>query len=100
MSFKPYKSYNFKDKDPIIDRVRTAAQVRCVRETDHSQIDYKFLSNESGVSYSTIYKMFEGETRFPRHATVAAILGAMGLSFAVVPHKSNVVRIGRKLRGG
>lgn len=90
-AFKPYKSYNFKDKDPIIDRTRTVMQ-------DHGAT-YKQLADDSGLAPSTIYNIFDGPTRFPRHATIAALLGAMGYSFSIVPRRSdNVISIRKKAK--
>jgi transcriptional regulator with XRE-family HTH domain len=80
MTFKIYKSYSFIDKDPIIDVVRTALQ-----ETKLSYIDVHDLS---GVSTSTLYNWFDGQTRRPTHAAVAAVLGALGYEVTVARRRA------------
>jgi hypothetical protein len=58
-----YKSYIFKEKDPIIDAMRTAFE--------DAGGKYSKISERSGVSYSTIRNWFHGPTRRPQFATVA-----------------------------
>jgi DNA-binding phage protein len=66
-----YRTYNFVDKDPVIDQLRTAME-----DTAHT---IGHLSDESGVSTTTLYNWFDGETRRPQFATVAAVATAMGV---------------------
>lgn len=77
--FVGYTTYRFgqKAKDPVIDMVKTAME-------DHGY-DIKRLHEESGVAASTYFNWFDGPTRQPKHASVAATIGAMGLKFAIVP---------------
>jgi DNA-binding phage protein len=82
---KPYKSYVFVDKDPIIDVVRTAVE-------DAGE-KYKKVSAESGVSTTCMYGWFRGKTRRPQYATVMAVLRAVGKDMVVVD-KSQVTRRG------
>ena len=72
-----YKSYSFVDKDPVIDEVRTIYQA--------SGVNYKWLSEQSSVSISTIRNMFEGKTKRPQSATTEAILRSMGYKRVIVP---------------
>ena len=72
-----YKSYNFIDKDPMIDQVRTVV--------GDSHMTYKTISEESGVSKQTIRNMLDGQTRRPQAATVNAILRTCGMKLAVRP---------------
>jgi hypothetical protein len=72
-----YKSYSFVDKDPIIDRVRTVI--------GDSQMQYKAISEGSGVSLATIRNMLDGKTKRPQAATVNAILRTCGMKLAVRP---------------
>jgi hypothetical protein len=87
---KPYKSYNFRDKDPVIDRLRTIVA--------DEGASYLQIHEASGVSLSTMYNWFSGPTRRPTHAAVAAVAGALGYDFTLVRHgkASNVVRLARK----
>jgi len=73
---KIYKSYSFRDKDPVIDRLRTI-----MKDEDASYADVHVAS---GVSLTTLYNWFDGPTQRPSHACVAAVAGALGYSFALV----------------
>lgn len=72
-----YKSYNFIDKDPIIDYLRTPVQ--------ESGMTYKAIADASGVSRQTIYNMLDGKTLKPQAATINAILRTVGHKLAVRP---------------
>jgi hypothetical protein len=69
-TMKLYKSYMFKDKDPIIDAMRTAYE--------DAGGSYKHISARSGVASSTVYNWFSGKTRRPQFATVAEFAIACG----------------------
>lgn len=79
MSFKLYKSYSFKDKDPIIDRMRTIVQ--------NSGESYGSISNMSGVSSTCINNWFNGPTKRPQHASLMAVARALG--YELVLRKTN-----------
>jgi hypothetical protein len=76
-TLKLYRSYSFKDKDPIIDTVRTLVQQEGVR--------YKDVQLASGVSTSTLYNWFDGETKRPQFATVMAVVRSLGYDLTVAP---------------
>jgi len=80
---KLYKSYSFEEKDPIIDRARTAMQ--------DSGWSYSRLSEESGVSDHCMREWFEGKTRRPQFATVAAFFGALGYDLLPVSRSDKKV---------
>lgn len=65
-----YRSYNYVDKDPAIDKLRTVIKDEKVSE--------KNLSILSGVSRATIDNWFNGKTRRPQHTTLAAAAAALG----------------------
>jgi hypothetical protein len=67
---KIYDTYLFRDKDPIVDEMRTAWQ--------RSNKKISTLAVTSGVSYGTIQNWFQGKTRSPQTATASAFMGAMG----------------------
>lgn len=67
---RPYKSYVFRAKDPIIDTVRTITQ--------DSGLTFKQIHEKSGVSTSTLYNWFHGRTRRPQFCTVEATGRACG----------------------
>ena len=72
-SIKFYSSYNFVDKDPVIDILRTVMQ--------EVGIDYEGIHVKSGVAVSTLHNWFEGKTKRPQYATVEAAARAMGKTF-------------------
>jgi DNA transposition AAA+ family ATPase len=78
-----YKSYNFIDKDPMIDEIRTIVE--------KSGASYKWVNQESGVSTGTIAKWFDGETRRPQAATMNAVLRSLGYKLGVVEHEKVIV---------
>jgi|SRR5262245_1003808 len=67
---KLLKSYSFKEKDPVIDKMRGPIK--------QSELSYAEISAKSGVSASTIYNWFEGKTRRPQYATVVAVMRVLG----------------------
>jgi hypothetical protein len=70
-----YKSYVFRDKDPIIDQVRTVVQ-------DTKQT-YKQISADSGVAAGTLGNWFGGTTKRPQFASMNAVLRACGHEFVI-----------------
>jgi DNA-binding phage protein len=68
-TLKVYKSYNFIDKDPIIDYTRT----KVFANGGPSKI-----AKDSGVSPGTLYSWYNKKTRRPQFSTVAAVLLACG----------------------
>lgn len=68
-----YKTYNFLDKDPVIDEMRTALK--------DSGKTYQEIQADSGVSVTTLHNWFNGDTRKPQFATVRAAARAMGYDF-------------------
>lgn len=74
-----YRTYSFIDKDPIIDVMRTLAQ--------DSHKSYREISDESGVSSTTLRNWDLGKTRRPQFCTVAAVAGVFGKSIGLVNRK-------------
>ena len=72
-----YKSYNFVDKDPMIDQVRTVVA--------DSHMTYKSIAEASGVGRETIRKWLDGATKKPQAATFNAVLRACGHKLAIRP---------------
>lgn len=71
-----YKSYNFVNKDPIIDEIRTVYK--------NSGVNYKWIQDNSGVTTTTLNAWFSGKTKKPQAATINAVLRAMGYKLGVV----------------
>lgn len=72
---KPYKTYMFRNKDPIIDKVRTAVE--------DSGTSHRKISQDSGVSTSAMNGWFYGATRRPQFATVNAVLRSIGYDLKI-----------------
>lgn len=70
-----YKSYNFVDKDPMIDQVRTII-------TD-STMTYKAIAEASGVTENTIRNWLDGATKRPQAATFNAVLRVCGYKLTI-----------------
>ena len=71
-----YKSYNFIDKDPIIDEVRTVFQ--------NAGVSKQWVEDHSGVTSTTLHAWFDGKTRRPQAATINAVLRSLGKKLGVV----------------
>jgi hypothetical protein len=78
-----YKSYNFIDKDPMIDEIRTIVE--------QSGASYKWVHENSGVGSTTIAKWFDGSTRRPQAATMNAVLRSLGFKLGVVEFEKVIV---------
>lgn len=82
MSQRLYKTYLFKDKDPIIDLLRTV-----IKQTG---AEFGDIAVKSGVSENTIRRWFYGDTRRPQHASVVAVARAIGYDLKLVNVGSKV----------
>ena len=80
-----YKSYNFIDKDPIIDEIRTVYE--------KSGVNYKWLEDNSGVTSHTLANWFSGRTKKPQAATINAVLRAMGYKLGIVEFGKQQVHV-------
>ena len=68
------KSYNFVEKKPVIDEMRTLV--------DHTE--YRVVSDDTGVSRTTLRNWFSGKTISPRTLTVNKVLARYGKRLGVV----------------
>ena len=59
------KSYNFVDKLPYIDKLRTMI--------DEADFKMGYVSNKSGVTRTTLRNWFSGKTRRPQAPTLNAV---------------------------
>jgi len=84
-----YRSYNFRDKDPVIDTLRTAVRA--------SGMSYQDISEASDVSTSTLYHWFHGETKRPTHAAVMAVVRALGYDLKLV-RAARVINLNERRR--
>lgn len=70
MKAKLYATYAFRDKDPVIDYLRTAKAKAGVSTSK--------VAKDSGVSPATLANWFGGTTRRPQFATVVAAARGIG----------------------
>jgi hypothetical protein len=87
-----YKTYMFRDKDPVIDVLRTIM--------DKERLDLNVVAADAGVAVTTITAWLYGITRRPQHATVMAVCRAMGYDYKMVKMRAhgNVVEFTTKQR--
>jgi DNA-binding phage protein len=74
----------FKDKDPIIDILRTIIK-------DHH---IKTVAEDSGVTETTIYSWLYGVTKRPQYATLNAVFNAMG--YSLIPKQHVTLKLVKK----
>lgn len=67
--FATYHTYLWRDKDPIIDVIRTARS--------DCRMSYREISDETGVAASTVYGWENGIVRRPMHSTVMAVVNCL-----------------------
>ena len=70
--------YRFKDKDPVIDEVRTAVQDACGERPMRKFIGA--LADDARLAQSTVRNLLYGATVRPQHRTVQAIFDACGVT--------------------
>jgi transcriptional regulator with XRE-family HTH domain len=86
-TLKIYKSYSFRNKDPIIDKLRTI-----IKDEGFS---FAKIERKSGVTANTLHNWFNGKTRRPQFATVNAVARCMGYDLGLAKNASytlNTVR--------
>lgn len=80
MAKKPtvYRTYSFKDRDPILDRIQAAR--------DGSDMTTADISEISGISTTTLYNWRRRKTRRPQYCTVIAALRTFGVDLKETPY--------------
>ena len=82
---KLYRSYSFKDKDPIIDRLRTVI--------NDEKVSYKEIEERSGVKVGTLRGWFDGATKRPQFATTMAVARSLGYDLSLVKSETKSARV-------
>lgn len=67
---RPYRTYRFQGKDPIIYKIRNVVE--------GSGDTFTSIAESSGVSANTLYNWFSGGTRRPQFASLNAVARACG----------------------
>jgi len=83
-TIRVYKSYNFVNKDPIIDVIRTVVE--------DEEKSYNQVSAGSGVSTQTLRNWFLGKTRRPQFCTIAAVARCCGRQMYVGDKRVSPIR--------
>lgn len=71
MKIRIYKTYMFKDKDPVIDEARTVWR-------DCGSPSYKEISEATNLSTNAISEWFDGKTIRPQNASIMAFMRGLG----------------------
>lgn len=90
MRVNVYRTYQFKDKDPVIDQIRTLLEDNGLTGKN------KTVHEISGVSQATLHNWFKGTTRRPQYATIAAVSSSLGYETAFVRARQVDVEAERK----
>lgn len=96
MPSKLYKTYMFKDKDPIIDIVRQCIEIYATVNNLSENRAFEELSSHSGVSAMTMWNWLHGATRRPSFCCVAAVVRATGKEIGVAglkPQRSRLTHL-------
>jgi hypothetical protein len=75
-SLRLYKAYNFRDKDPVIDQLRTMAEDTYGVKVNGKSL--KQIEKGGGPSAACMRAWFFGTTRRPQNPTIEAAGRAMG----------------------
>lgn len=71
---KTYRTYRYINKNPVIDVARTAIQ-----DTNlYNKQGIKIVATLATLSKATLDGWFYGDTRSPRHDSIAAVMTALG----------------------
>jgi hypothetical protein len=93
--------YRHIKKDPIIDLIRTEAQRegflkggthRTISEDDNQKRSIKALSDDSGISSTTLYNWFKGKTKRPQSLSTRFVLEALGVRVQYVRANGNIIK--------
>ena len=95
-----YNTYRFKDHDPVLDIVRTCMEIYATTNNMNMSTALKRLSKDSGVSESCLWSWQCGYTKYPRFATVVAVVHATGREVSVGNHGMGSRKRFRVISGG
>ena len=79
-ALKLTKSYNFVDKVPVVDELRTLVQ--------HSGLTFDQMAEASGVSKGCIWKLFNGQTIGPRRTTLEGLAQVFGKRLGLIDDRT------------
>jgi len=73
---KTYSAYRFREKDPVIDEIRTLVEDHFGRRVNSK--DFGAVKESGGPAAGTMAGWFFGKTRRPQSATIEAAGRALG----------------------
>ena len=73
---QPYKAYLFRDKDPVIDELRTIMQDTYGEDWSKKLGD---VHRNGGPTWGCVHNWFYGKTRRPQSASIEAAGRALGM---------------------
>lgn len=83
-----YKSYNFKEHDPILDQID---RLRELTGLNGKPAAATFVSAQSGVSVGTVNNWRDRKVRRPQFASVKAVVRGLGADVVIV-YKGKLIR--------
>jgi len=89
-TLRVYRSYNFIDKDPVLSAVQTLVE--------DSGESYQKIHEISDVSTSTLHNWFWCQTKRPQHATICAVVYALGGQLKIVDNHGVEIKPPRGIR--
>lgn len=87
-----YKSYFFKDHDPVLDAVDRVYELTGMTR-DNGRVRFGEISKRSGVTESTLRNWRTRKTKRPMSAGIEAVLRGLGAQRAVI-YKGHTIRYG------
>lgn len=84
---REFRTYRFIDKDPVIDKLRTAIQRVYGRDDVAFRKGLAQISIRARISYSALCSWFYGDTKRPQFASLEATSRVIGMTFELVEWK-------------
>lgn len=92
-----YKTYAFRNKDPIIDQIRTILA--------DEGLSYLEIQKRSRVAATTMYNWFHGTTRKPQNASIKAVIRACSsedteYDYAIIKRRKGETKFTHAVKNG
>lgn len=86
---KVYKSYMFRSKDPVIDKMRTVVQEAARAEGVSEAKMWQLIHERGGPTAGTHRNWYRGSTKRPQFAAAQASLHTIGKTLEIVDMRRN-----------
>lgn len=77
-----YRSYHFKDHDPIIDYVDRLYELSGVKEGN--KVQFSTIADASGVTEGTLRNWRSRKTKRPQNASLQAVIRGLGGKLVII----------------